>query len=66
MFCQDGWIWITNLSPRTYLKYPISQRPPSFGGTPVVRQNRLSCTCILAGPLDILALGGADDTKTKY
>lgn len=40
--------------------------PASLGGTPVVKQNLLSCTCILAGPVDNFALGGADDTNTKY
>lgn len=44
----------------------MSQRPANFGGTPVVKQNLLSCTCILAGPVDSLALFGAVETNTKY
>lgn len=50
----------------SYLKYPISHSPANLGGTPVVIQNRLSCTCIRAGPVDNFAFDGAVDTSTKY
>lgn len=44
----------------------MSHKPANFGGTPVVKQNRLSCTCIRDGPFDNLDFGGVDDTNTKY
>jgi hypothetical protein len=43
-----------------HLNSPISQKLISRGGTPLVMQNRWSCTCNRAGPVAIFALGGAD------
>lgn len=50
----------------TYRKYAMSHSPANFGGTPVVKQKRLSCTCMRAGPVATLLLLGADDTSTRY
>lgn len=52
----------TTLTPisEAHLSCPISQKPINRGGTPVVMQNRWSCTCRRAGPVDIFAFGGAD------
>lgn len=40
--------------------------PANRGGTPVVKQIRWSCTCIRAGPVEIFAFDGEDETKMRY
>ena len=50
----------------SYRKCLISQFPTSFGGTPIVKQNRCSWTCNLAGPALNFAFGGLEDIWMRY